>query len=537
MKKIPFHLFIFTWFPVMSLYLKNAEKVPFREVTGVLAIVFACAAVLWLLAYRVTQNGQKSSVMISILSVLFFSHHHVIYALSAVANLLQGVDGALAVIQSELIPILWLCVWVALFGLAVYAIIRSRMDFSTITSLLNVTAISLAAVLLLNWVTLQVGATKTRAYLADWQDQIDSEISSMEASSGSLPDIYYIILDGYARSDILAEYYHADNSEFLSTLVEKGFYVAQEGRSNYAQTALSLSSSLNFSYLDDLADQIGAESTTFQPLRTLIARSRVVQTLSNLGYTIVTFSTGYPLSELRGADIYMSPAWIPNGFQSILMNSTPIPILLELPFLKTQYDMHRERTLYSLEHLADAAQIESPTFVFAHILAPHPPFVFGENGEPVQPGKRFTVAGNFTLADGQEFTALSVKGDYVKDYRDQLAFITHKVQTIVEEILANSPEPPIIIVQADHGPGSMLDWRSVEDSNLPERLSILNAYYFPIQNYESLHPSITPVNTFRVILNEYFGTDYPILDDRSYYSTPEQPYLFFDVTERISSGN
>jgi hypothetical protein len=537
MKKIPIHLFIFTWFPVMSLYLKNAEKVPFQEVTGVLAIVSASAALLWLLAYRVTRDGLKSSVMISILSVLFFSHHHAVYALSAVARLLKGVDGAIAVIESELVPILWLCVWIALFGLAVYAIIKSQMDFSTITSLLNVAAISLAAVLLLNWVTIQMGATKTRAYLDDWQDQVHSDIRGIETPAGSLPDIYYIILDGYARSDILEEYYQADNSEFLSYLVEKGFYVAQESRSNYAQTALSLSSSLNCTYLDGLADRIGAESASLRPLRALIARSRAVQILNSQGYAVVAFSTGYPLSELRDADAYLSPAWIPNGFQSILMNSTPIPILLELPFLKTQYDMHRERTLHSLDHIADATQIEAPTFVFAHILAPHPPFVFGENGEPIQPGKRTTVAGNFTLADGQEFTSLSVKGDYVEDYREQLAFITHKVQTVVQEILANSPDPPIIIVQADHGPGSMLDWRSMEDSNLPERLSILNAYYFPTQNYESLHPGITPVNTFRVILNNYFGMDYPMLGDRSYYSTPEQPYLFFDVTEQISSGN
>ena len=73
---------------------------------------------------------------------------------------------------------------------------------------------------------------------------------------------------------------------------------------------------------------------------------------------------------------------------------------------------------------------------------------------------------------------------------------------------------PIIIIQGDHG---------LFSSNLDWRFGILNAYYLPGHN-DLLYPKITPVNTFRLIFNSYFGTDYQLLPDISYYS--DLPYLY-----------
>jgi hypothetical protein len=51
------------------------------------------------------------------------------------------------------------------------------------------------------------------------------------------------------------------------------------------------------------------------------------------------------------------------------------------------------------------------------------------------------------------------------------------------------------------------------------RMSILNAYYVNEQAKQDLYPTITPVNTFRVIFNHYFGTTYPLLEDLSYQAS------------------
>jgi hypothetical protein len=69
----------------------------------------------------------------------------------------------------------------------------------------------------------------------------------------------------------------------------------------------------------------------------------------------------------------------------------------------------------------------------------------------------------------------------------------------------------------------------------------LNAYYFPDQDYRALYPSITPVNSFRVVFNQYFDADVELLEDKNYYATWLAPYAFRDVSDDINtcqiSGN
>jgi hypothetical protein len=50
---------------------------------------------------------------------------------------------------------------------------------------------------------------------------------------------------------------------------------------------------------------------------------------------------------------------------------------------------------------------------------------------------------------------------------------------------------------------------------------------------DSLYKSISPVNTFRVIFNEYFGGNYELLDDRSYAHSVPRLYEFHDVTDIV----
>jgi len=65
----------------------------------------------------------------------------------------------------------------------------------------------------------------------------------------SYPDIYYIILDEYADSDMLMKYFDYDNQEFISFLEEKGFHVASESYSNYMASWNSIPSTLNMDYI------------------------------------------------------------------------------------------------------------------------------------------------------------------------------------------------------------------------------------------------------------------------------------------------
>ena len=81
-------------------------------------------------------------------------------------------------------------------------------------------------------------------------------ISKGLVATNSKPDIYYIVLDGYGREDILNEYYAYDNSEFLENLAKRGFAVPHQARSNYPKTVLSISSTLNMDYISNLMPEL-----------------------------------------------------------------------------------------------------------------------------------------------------------------------------------------------------------------------------------------------------------------------------------------
>jgi len=101
-----------------------------------------------------------------------------------------------------------------------------------------------------------------------------------------------------------------------------------------------------------------------------------------------------------------------------------------------------------------------------------------------------------------------------------VTYINKRILAIVDLILKDSPQPPIIVIQGDHGPAPF--------DVIPRRMKNLNSYYFP-DNTEGLYPTITPVNTFRLILNKYFGQQYPMLKDRSLYSAYDIPYNYEEI--------
>ena len=127
--------------------------------------------------------------------------------------------------------------------------------------------------------------------------------------------------------------------------------------------------------------------------------------------------------------------------------------------------------------------------MFAHILLPHIPHVF-------------TPEGGFRFPEDK-----SKNG-----YRDNAVFIDNAILPVIESILSESETPPVILLMGDHGPPA------TKFTNPEARMKILNAYFVDAKTQSGLYDSITPVNSFRIILDEYFGNDYPLLEDTSYYA-------------------
>jgi hypothetical protein len=163
-----------------------------------------------------------------------------------------------------------------------------------------------------------------------------------------------------------------------------------------------------------------------------------------------------------------------------------------------------------------------------HVIAPHPPFVFDAIGNPINPNYAFTITDNRYLITPPHL--------YEKGYLDQLSFINTQVLEVVDAILKKSANPPIIIIQGDHGPGNFIDAESSTPPCFYERYSILNAYYLPGIDPASVPKDITPVNTFRMIFNQYYSANLQFLPNHQYFSSPETVHQFSDVSDRINDA-
>jgi hypothetical protein len=154
------------------------------------------------------------------------------------------------------------------------------------------------------------------------------------------------------------------------------------------------------------------------------------------------------------------------------------------------------------------AHMPGPKFVFIHLIPPHPPFIYGPDGMPTDPALFMDENGTYSFEN------------YISGYRNQAEYISSQLEKAVATLLAESPQPPVIIIQSDHAP-----WLQSGS----DRFKILNAYYLP-GHTDLLYPSISPVNTFRLVLNTYLGADYPLLDDISYESPVPDVFNFSKIS-------
>jgi hypothetical protein len=338
------------------------------------------------------------------------------------------------------------------------------------------------------------------------------------------PDIYYIVLDRYSRADVLEEVYDCDITGFLEYLTNKGFFVASNSYSNYLKTAHSLASSLNMKHILHLTSMVGEDSDNWGPLYKMVQDHEVGRFLKGRGYKFIHLGSWWkPTAQNKLADRNISLSALPE-FSSIVYRTTMLrPVLTYLKIYDSR-SIQWKRVLYKFDQLAGMPSIKGPTFVFAHMLIPHPPYVFDRDG-------------NFVP------TAVAGKKSKKLKYKEQLDFTNRKLTLLIDGILSESSTPPIIILQADEGEYperyqaniKSFDWRNATPAELRQKLGILNAFYLPGFPEEKLYPSITPVNTFRFIFNHYFDRNLEPLPDNCYAFVDENHiYKFFDVTEELN---
>ena len=440
---LPFHPFLFAIYPILALLAVNISEVDLSSAWRSVWLSIVVAGFLTLAFYVIFRDGKRAALLSTVVLILFYSYGHVYILLKGV-----NVSGFYFFRHRPLIPL-----WVVLSILLLWWVSRKSFRVQTTTYILN-----LAGLFLLILPIFQLASF----LLQSRSSQAESNTAALSLQAvDTPPDIYYMILDGYGRSDVLHNEYGYDNLEFLNTLQELGFYVAECSQSNYAQTQLSLASSLSFNYVDALSDRFAPGSEDRTGLDALIHNSAVRESLETAGYQTVAFATGFLATELREADYYLSPehsVGALNEFENLLLETTFARLLQDTNRFGLQTsgsELFRERTLFTLDMLDKLSYIQGPKFVFVHLIVPHPPYVFGPTGGPVEPAG----VGTTKTQEGAEH------------YRDQVIYINSRMKETLPKIIENSSTPPIILLQGDHGPTVASSPRS--------RMSNLSAYLLP----------------------------------------------------------
>jgi hypothetical protein len=497
---LPWHPVLLALTVVIGFWLETAVSPYAAFRSALVAVLFAVLVIL--VAGAVLRSLLLGGIVASALIGLAWTKQ----LLDIPSALIERGQGAVALVAG-----------LALLGMAILVVrivFRRRSLLSRViaTRVLN----RVAALLLLATVALGLVNGRLVGAVDDLRQGIG--LSAWEAEAGAAadaadvpgPDMYVVLLDGYPRADVLDYAFDIDNSSFVSALEDRGFDVASESHSDYLWTHVSVPSALNMAYVEQIPAMLDViqERQPRQPtLRRTISNNAAFDEAREAGYTTIAVGAGFEEVAPRQADVYVDGGEL-NEFEISLLMSTWAGDLLAVVAPDFASSQQRHRILRNLDVLPDiaASSDEESDVVFAHVPAPHQPTVFGEDGSAVA----------VPISDGWFADSPQERGEdpveFRTRYRAQLPYLNARVLEAIDGILEASDEPPAIVLFADHGSASGVDWNvtqpaDADPARLLERTGTLFAALTP-DRQDVFPDDISPVDIFRLLFDAYLGTDY-----------------------------
>ncbi len=323
------------------------------------------------------------------------------------------------------------------------------------------------------------------------------------------PDVYYMVFDSYPGSGFLQEFLQFKNSGLDSALAARGFFIAKNPRSNYNRTALSIASTLNFEYLQNIPDQSEIKPIHYNQSSLSIEHAAVPEIFTHFGYNIFNLSS-FDLAQHKS--IYKENFLVLPEERMLLYNTLKermrfdifwhIEVLKRKDLELRQQDFLKEsikKRDYN-NHLIDSlpkialGYTHAPKFIYAHFYLPHPPFFYDRSG-----------------------TSLPIDINYAEKAMEQkevfLSYLEYTNSVIIktiDSIFKKSAKTPVIIIQSDHG---YRDFRK-DFVNPNQYFKNYSAFYFPDKDYRQLYDTISNINTFPIFFNKYFNSNIPLQKDK-----------------------
>lgn len=529
-------------YPLITLAAVNRLEIPtdIMLMPAGVATLFAVAAGITLACIRNAEMGRFAAMLLSAFILFTFAFRDLVVGPSVL--IAYFFENAMA---ETVGTYLW-------FGIGIIATVTALLLRRTLQRAFGAfTAIVITLMLIPLVTTPWKDALKTANYAAYMQNitsgnKNDAPVHTLDGAKNlikrqankardtELPDLQIVVLDAYGRDDVIKAYYDYDNQPFLQALASKGFSVAKRSHANYTQTVLSVASMLNFKPVDQL--KRSTDVALAGVLTNTVDSAILWQILRKQGHKIISVPSGTNLTAMPSADLtFASTENIIMSYQvetalRLLIERTPLSLLSMID--ETGVRTHRQQLRDVFRFWEMSTELAEPKATFVHILAPHPPFVFDENGGPVRPNGR-----TFTLLDGKRLVEQIGKAKYQSAYVAQLKAINTKVLSAIETIDSKQHRETITVIIGDHGPRMNLDWESANGTDMDEVKGILMAVRMP-EKYKAAIGDIdkcSPLTLLHRIATKVYNAPLEPVSDFSYYSSLNEPFDFVPIanpTER-----
>jgi len=482
-------LLVFCFWPVLNFVNHNKEQLGVSEYLELLSF-FALAAfvtvapyVLSRLVFRQSRQSNTIAALVA-LTIIFFNYHIISRSIDRAFSFLGWQNGRASFYLFLLLVVPLVALWTCNSKVVVDALLVA----------------GLAGILfpVLTLSTYFLTKVFTKANVKVVQADYLGHTTNLRRS----PNIYYIMTDGYARQDQLVNLFRYDNSPFLGYLKANGFYVADEAYSNYPQTFLSFPTSLWMDYPVTETTPTFSDRHRFYSI--IQGHNPVVRYLKAHGYSYLHMGVGRWAGSKCGGneDLCLTNN---DALRVAFYSMTPVA------YFKRPYAI---TTAASLEQKLDRIAQYRVFFLLAHLQPPHPPASFDKNCQDI-------------LAKPND---VNIWGESRKpEYLNDLRCTNQQLIRVIDRIVFRDPQA-IIVLHSDHGTAYGIDWRWPLDQwprkAFEQRFPILMALRLPTDCRESLYPSLSPVNIFRVTFACLEGTLPEVLADVSYISSYEKTEEF-----------
>ncbi len=490
LKRWPLHTLLVPVFFILSIYVQLAGLLYTEEVIQASLIVIIGTLSLFGILFLVYKDKRKAGFATTTIGILFLFFGDIKKILTSIP-VLQYISSYRFMLPLSLLVI----------AFVLYKTKRTR-SLATATLFLNILLLVYIAMDLSKWINLRSKENKGVS---------QPELRTVSIDPAAMPNIYYIVFDGYPSTQAQQEILGVSHNSMDSILSGRGFHLLKYPLSNYNYTSFSIASVFNMEYLDWVKKGTTAKAYHFSRSASDVSNSLLIDWLMQNGYSIYNLSVfdlpGRPSISRERFFFATTPAII---FHNTMWNRVKwdiIPVLFPSYTKKLvaigrkefkesigQYKIFNRQVWDSLQQLPSSQRGIAPKFIYAHFEMPHSPYFYDSSGRPYPDEKVYSP---------------NVSAD--KDmYRNYIGYVNNRISPLLDSIIHNG-ENNIIIFQSDHGS------RDIIQKKQSDEFRNYSAFYFPDRDYHSLYDSMSNVNTFRIIFNKYFGQQLPLLGDSSIY--------------------